>query len=92
MFRIFLKIVGGLVLLSLLVYLTDFAVWRVRLAQGAGTDVVQVNRVNATPLKGNKEEYYFDGTDSETRSLLPPPAVDGVGACHAGGLFDTGKG
>ena len=48
----------------------DWAVWR---ARGAPTGSVRVNRVMVAPLKGNREEYYADGTADEacSRSLMP---------------------
>jgi hypothetical protein len=44
------------------VYVGDFAVWRVRAARGGGMGSVTVTRIVVAPLKGNKEEYYPDGT------------------------------
>ncbi|MGI4758627.1 MAG: hypothetical protein ACRYGF_17475 [Janthinobacterium lividum] len=81
MLRIVLRVCGGLLLLSLLVYLVDFAVWHVRLAHGSGTDTVEVSRVSIAALKAGKEEYYFEGMDTQpcTRSLLPPPTASGWG-------------
>jgi hypothetical protein len=54
------------------VYLGDLLVWRV----GA----VVVSRFVVAPLKGNKEEYYYDGTAALdcSRSLFPQA---GSGAC-----------
>ena len=68
-------------LAAVLMYAADYATWRVRSAHGTGTDAVIVSRVSIATLKGNKEEYYFDGTDVLpcTRSLLPPPTGDGWG-------------
>ena len=81
MLRITRRLLGGFLLLILLVYLADFALWRRRLASGGGIDTVQVSRVSIATLKSNKEEYYFDGTEMApcTRSLLPPPTADGWG-------------
>jgi hypothetical protein len=70
----------GVLLAALLAYPLDWAVWRVRLAAGAGMGTVTVNRFTVANLKGNKASYYFDGseTDACSRSLLPEA---GSGAC-----------
>jgi hypothetical protein len=72
---------GGLLVAVLLFYAVDYAAWRVRSTHGNGMDSVVVSRVSVATLKGNKEEYYFDGTDTMpcTRSLLPPPLAIGWG-------------
>jgi len=82
--RMLLKAVAGLVLLAALAYPVDFAVWRTRLALShdgrGGMDSVEVNRMVVAELKGNKENYYYDGTMMVdcSRSLFPQ---GGVGAC-----------
>ncbi len=65
----------------LLVYAADYAVWRVRVMRGTGVDTVEVSRMSVATLKGGKEEYYYDGTDTApcTISLLPPITSQGVG-------------
>ena len=70
----------GLVLTLAVVYLGDMLVWRVRLGMGSGMGKVEVSRFVVAPLKGNKEEYYFDGTTTVdcSRSLFPQA---GSGAC-----------
>lgn len=79
--RILIRIAGGLLLAALLFYAADYAAWRVRSANGNGMDFITVSRESVATLKGNKEEYYFDGTDVLpcTRSLLPPLTADGWG-------------
>ncbi|HEY4381024.1 MAG TPA: hypothetical protein VGN01_11815 [Acidobacteriaceae bacterium] len=74
-----LTVVGLLGALAVL-YVGDWAVWRVRVAKGNGMGTVTVNRVLVTPLKGNKEEYDFDGSADVdcSRSLFPQA---GSGAC-----------
>jgi len=78
------KAVAALVLLAALTYPVDFAIWRTRLALShdgrGGMGSVQVNQVTAAELKGNKEEYYFDGTAMLdcSKSLFPQ---GGVNAC-----------
>lgn len=56
-----------------LAYPADWLVWRIRMAWGAGLTDVPVSQVTAAELKGNKEEYYWDGnvTISCSRSLFP---------------------
>ena len=58
---------------TLLAFATDDLVWRRHLAQGNGTATVQVSRMVVAPLKGNREEYYMDGTEDTpcSRSLFP---------------------
>jgi hypothetical protein len=80
-----MKRILGLVVLALvaafvLLYLGDWALWRIRLARGSGMGTVSVSRLQVASLKGNKEEYYYDGaTDADcSRSLFPQA---GSGAC-----------
>jgi hypothetical protein len=58
----------------------DWAVWRVKLARDSGFATVTVSRFVVAPLKGNKVEYYPDGTGEErcSRSLF---GQGGVEAC-----------
>lgn len=55
------------------VWASDWLIWQGRVVGGAGYKVISVNRFVVAPLKGNKEEYYADGTEEIrcTRSLLP---------------------
>jgi len=78
--RILAWVLAGLVVAAAVVYLGDWAVWRIRVAQGGGMGTVVVSRFVVAPLKGNKEEYYFDGTGPMdcSRSLFPQ---GGNGAC-----------
>jgi hypothetical protein len=70
----------GLVLALSFVYLGDWAVWRIRVARGGGMGVASVSRIVVAPLKGGKEEYYWDGTADVacSRSIFPQA---GSGAC-----------
>jgi hypothetical protein len=70
----------GLALVGAGVYLGDWGVWRARVAMGGGMGKVTVSRVVVAPLKGNKEEYYPDGTAEVdcSRSIFPQA---GSGAC-----------
>ena len=72
-------LLGTLGTLSVL-YLEDWALWRVRMAKGDGMGKVTVNTILVTPLKGNKEEYDWDGSAEVdcSRSLFPHA---GSGAC-----------
>jgi hypothetical protein len=74
-----LTVLGILGTLSVL-YVGDWAVWRVRVARGGGMGKVTVNTILVTELKGNKEEYDWDGTADVdcSRSLFPQA---GSGAC-----------
>jgi hypothetical protein len=60
-----------------LVYLVDWAALRVKVVRGTGYGTVQVDEYLSTPLKGNKAEYDFMGTQSETcsHSLFPHGAA-----------------
>jgi len=70
----------GLIFAAALVYLGDWAVWRIRVARGGGMGTVTISRMVVAPLKGNKEAYYYDGTGKVdcSRSLFPQA---GSGAC-----------
>lgn len=78
MMRIVAKVMVGLVVLLAVVYLGDWAVWRVRVAMGGGMGRMQVSRVVVAPLKGNREEYYPDGkTEVDcSLSLFPQSGSD----------------
>jgi hypothetical protein len=79
--RILTWSLSSLLLVAVVFYMADYATWRARSGRGEGTDSVVVSRVTVATLKGNKEEYYFDGTDVLpcTRSLLPLPTAGGWG-------------
>ena len=63
-----------------IVYLGDFAVWEMRQAEGGGVGQVKVSRMVVASLKGNKEEYYADGSTMVDCSKSLFPQVGG-GAC-----------
>lgn len=67
------KSLVAVLLASSLVYFGDWAVWRMRVAAGSGTGQVEVTRVVVASLKGNKEEYFPQGTAivACSRSLFP---------------------
>lgn len=77
--RILVRSLLVLLLVCVAGYGADWAAWRVRVARGGGTAEMQVSRVIVTPLKGSKEEYDSDGTDTVTctESLLPQPVPQG---------------
>ena len=80
MSRLLLRIISGLLLLPVLFYAADWAVWRTRTARGNGMDQVVVTRVSVATLKRDREEYYFDGdiTLACPRSLLPMFTAQGM--------------
>ena len=73
-----LRLLVGLFAFLALGYGSDWAAWQLR---GKVTGLVMVSREVVAPLKGGREEYYFDGTDVLpcTRSMLPPPSGNGWG-------------
>jgi hypothetical protein len=80
MARLLLRIVAGLLLLPVLFYAVDWAVWQVRSARGNGMDQVAVTSMSVATLKGSKEEYYFDGniTLACPRSVMPMFTAQGM--------------
>ncbi len=63
----------GLILVGVLLWIGDWAVFHTRMAHGNGFDSVQVQEYLSTPLKGSKQEYDYLGTMPEScaRSLFP---------------------
>ena len=61
-------------------YIGDWAVWRIRVAGGGGVEHVTVGLMQVASLKGNKEEFYPDGTEVVdcSKSLFPQT---GAGPC-----------
>ena len=72
--------VAGLIVALVVLYVSDWAVWRVRVAEGGGMGSVVVSSIVGMPLKNNKEEYDWGGTAnvSCSRSIFPQA---GSGAC-----------
>ena len=68
----------SLAVAAAILYVGDWAVWRAKFRRGAGMGTVQVTRTVVAPLKGNKEEYYADGTTDVrcSRSLFPEGGAD----------------
>ena len=78
--RWILRALMGLLVFAALLYMGDWAVWKVRVVRGGGMGSVQVTRMVVASLKGNKEEYYSQGTETVTCSESLFPWVGG-GAC-----------
>lgn len=59
--------------IALLIYPADWLVWKTQTLFGGGMGSVQVSHVTVAELKGNKEAYYPEGTDTAScsRSLFP---------------------
>jgi hypothetical protein len=70
----------GLIAVLAALYVGDWAVWRARVATGGGMGKVTVSRIQVAAMKGNKEEYYWDGSEDVdcSRSIFPQA---GSGAC-----------
>ena len=70
----------SLLVLALVLYAADWAVWRVRASHNTGFSSIEVMRLQVAALKGNREEYYPDGTEEErcSRSIF---AQGGSRAC-----------
>jgi hypothetical protein len=80
MIRLLTRAGIAILVIAILAYPLDWVVWRGRMAAGSGMGTVQVSRFTVAELKGGKESYYFDGTDTVdcSHSLLPEA---GAGAC-----------
>lgn len=78
--RLSVRSLAALFVAALLVYPADWAIWRLRMARGAGMDQVEVTNITAAELKGNKEEFYPEGLSTLdcSRSLFRQA---GAGAC-----------
>ncbi|MFP5228062.1 MAG: hypothetical protein ACLGXA_10560 [Acidobacteriota bacterium] len=66
-----------LVVGAVAVWVSDWAVFRVRAARGTAFDTVQVEEYLSTALKGNKQEYDYMGRAEVTcaRALFPHRGV-----------------
>lgn len=71
--RLLVRSASTVLAIALLIYPADWAMWRLRVAAGGGMDTVRVSQFTVAELKGNKEEYYPDGTAQMacSRSLFP---------------------
>jgi hypothetical protein len=68
-----------LVIAAVLLYIADSVLWQLKLMHGRGFQSVEVNRVSVAPLKGNKEEYYFDGKDTVQCTVSYAPMITSKG-------------
>ena len=78
--RVLGRTVAGLMVALAVLYVGDWAVWRVRVAKGGGMGSVVVSSIVVMPLKDNKEEYDWGGTEDASCSLSIFPQA-GSGAC-----------
>lgn len=78
--RILGRVLVGIIGVLSVLYVGDWAVWRARVAMGGGMGKVMVTSILVTQLKGNKEEYDWDGTANVdcSKSIFPQA---GAGAC-----------
>src|SRR5579875_2419377 len=62
-----------LMVAAVVLWVGDWAVFRVETARGRGYDSVQVEQYLGTPLKGNKTEYDYEGTAAVNcaRAIFP---------------------
>lgn len=51
-----------LVAIGLLAWPLDWLVWQLRVTMGGGMGSVVVSRFTVAELKGNKEDYYYEGS------------------------------
>ena len=63
----------AIVLLAVLLWLSDWALFRIRAAHGDAFDTVLVNQYLSTALKGDKQEYDYLGSAQQpcARALFP---------------------
>jgi hypothetical protein len=78
--RILGRTVAGLIVALVVLYVGDWAVWRLRVAMGGGMGSAVVSNIVVMPLKDNKEEYDWGGTADASCSLSIFPQA-GSGAC-----------
>lgn len=74
------RVLIGLIVALAVLYVGDWAVWRLRVARGGGMGTVSVGTLIETPLKGNKMEYDWGGTADVDCSVSIFPQA-GSGAC-----------
>ena len=67
--QITVRSIAGLVLAAVLLWPADWLIWRIRVAAGGGMGQVTVSRFTVASLKGNKDDYYFEGVGPVDCSL-----------------------
>lgn len=75
--RILWLVLRVLLVVLVAVYLIDWGILRVKAAYGKGYGTVQVDVYLATPLKGNKDEYDYMGSQAKpcAHSIFPHGAA-----------------
>jgi len=73
LFPVLVQIAKVLMVTAVVVWLLDWAVFRIRESRGSAFDTVQVDEFLSTALKGNKQEYDYMGSAqvSCARALFP---------------------
>ena len=59
--RLLGRVLLGLLILTAIIWLCDWASWRVRVLRGGGMGTVQVTWEQVANLKGDKQSFYPDG-------------------------------
>lgn len=67
------KILPAILLLAILAYAVDYAVWRVRVARGTGMATIALDQYLSTALKGNKDEYDYLGAVQQPCAVALAP-------------------
>ena len=80
MVRLLVRGIIAVVLLAMAAYPLDWAIWRLRVAACGGMVKITIDHFVVAELKGNKEDYYSDGSRIVdcSKSLFPEA---GSGAC-----------
>jgi hypothetical protein len=78
--HVLVRSVVALLVVAVLAYPVDWAIWELRVLMGGGMGTTQVDRFTVAELKAGKENYFYDGTSTVacSKSLFPEA---GSGAC-----------
>jgi hypothetical protein len=60
--RLVKPVLVAVIVVPSVAWLADWGVWSIQMSRGRGMSQILVSRIVIAPLKGNKEEYYPDGT------------------------------
>ncbi len=73
LFRVLVQTAKFVMVTAVVLWLLDWAVFRIRESRGTAFDTVQVDEFLSTPLKGSKTEYDYMGAAQVTcaRALFP---------------------